>query len=169
MKILVRSLSAAIIMIAFSLNANAQASATADASATIITPIAISVSANMDFGNVAASAALGTVILATDGSRSVTGGVTLPATAGSPTQAIFSVTGETGFTYSIALPGSITLDDGATHTMTVDTFTSNPSGTGTLTGGSETLNVGATLRVAASQAAGTYTNSGDLTVTVNYN
>ena len=169
MKILFRSLSAVIILLAFSLNVNAQVSATADASATIITPIAISVTTNMDFGNVAASGTAGTVILATDGSRSVTGGVTLPATTGSPTQAVFSVTGESGFTYSITLPGTVTLDDGLGNTMDVDTFTSNPSGSGTLTGGSETLNVGGTLNVGINQTAGTYTNNTDLTVTVNYN
>jgi len=50
--------------------------------------------------------------------------------------------------------------------MTVDTFTSTPSGTGTLTGGAETLNVGATLQVGIGQATGSYT--GTYSVTVNY-
>jgi hypothetical protein len=53
--------------------------------------------------------------------------------------------------------------------MTVNAFSSNPSGTGTLTGGSEVLNVGATLNVGAAQPAGTYTNAAGFTVTVNYN
>ncbi len=53
--------------------------------------------------------------------------------------------------------------------MTVDTFTSTPSGTGSLAGGSQTLSVGATLHVAAAQAAGTYTSATPFTVTVNYN
>ena len=52
--------------------------------------------------------------------------------------------------------------------MTATTFTSDPSGTGTLTGGTQTLNVGATLNVAAAQPAGTYV-SGAFDVTVNYN
>ncbi len=51
--------------------------------------------------------------------------------------------------------------------MTVDNFLSTPSGTGTLTGGAETLNVGATLQVAISQPTGSYT--GIYSVTVNYN
>ena len=53
--------------------------------------------------------------------------------------------------------------------MIVNGFTSNPSATGVLTSGSQTLTVGATLDVAAAQAAGTYTNSTGVPVTVNYN
>jgi len=53
--------------------------------------------------------------------------------------------------------------------MTVNSFISNPSATGTLSSGSQTLQVGGTLNVAAAQAAGTYTNTTDMTVTVNYN
>jgi hypothetical protein len=151
----------------------AQASATANATATIITPIGISKTIDMNFGTVAVSATIaGTVILATDGSRTTggAGGVTLPSfDDGSPTAAEFAVTGEGTYTYAITLPASITLDDGASHSMTVDTFTSNPSGTGALTAGAQTLLVGATLNVSAGQAAGTYSNTTDLTVTVNYN
>ena len=44
---------------------------------------------------------------------------------------------------------------------------SNPSGTGTLTGGTENLLVGATLQVTAGQATGAYTGTFD--VTVGYN
>lgn len=54
--------------------------------------------------------------------------------------------------------------------MTVDTWTSatNPIGA-ILTGGTSTLTVGATLNVAAGQAAGTYTSGTEFTVSVNYN
>jgi hypothetical protein len=52
-------------------------------------------------------------------------------------------------------------------TMTVDNFTSNPSGTGTLAGGTQTLSVGARLNVGAGQVAGDYT--GEFSVTVAYN
>jgi hypothetical protein len=59
--------------------------------------------------------------------------------------------------------------------MTVDTWTSTPTTSGALDGtGAQTLTVGATLNVAATQAAGVYSSSnpggsGDFTVTVNYN
>jgi hypothetical protein len=51
--------------------------------------------------------------------------------------------------------------------MAVSTFTSNPSGTGTLTSGAQTLAVGATLTTVASQVSGAYT--GTYNVTVEYN
>ena len=53
--------------------------------------------------------------------------------------------------------------------MTVTTYTSNPSGTGALVAGTQTLTVGATLNVGASQAANLYTNAAGFPVTVNYN
>jgi hypothetical protein len=53
--------------------------------------------------------------------------------------------------------------------MTVSAFTSTPSSTGILTGGSETLNIGATLNVAAGQVPGVYSNATGFDITVNYN
>jgi hypothetical protein len=53
--------------------------------------------------------------------------------------------------------------------MVVNAFTSTPTGTGALTGGSQDILVGATLNVGAAQPAGTYTNLTGLVVTVNYN
>ena len=48
-------------------------------------------------------------------------------------------------------------------------FTSTPSATGALTAGTQTLNVGATLNVAAAQASGIYVSGTPFTVTVVYN
>ncbi len=160
-----------VILLAFTAATFAQVSATATATAVIVGPIGITNTANMNFGNVAVSTAPGTVVLATDGSRTVTGGCTLPAVTGSPAAAAFTVTGAANYTYAITLPAAATtLDDGAGHQMTVDTWVSNPSGTGTLSaGGSQALTVGATLNVAGSQAAGTYNSTAPFTVTVNYN
>ena len=90
---------------------------------------------------------------------------------GSGIEASFDVTGNDGYTYTITLPSTdytITRVSG-TETMTINTFTSDPSGTGTLTGGTETVNVGATLNVNAGQVGGTYTNATGFDVTVNYN
>jgi hypothetical protein len=161
-----------ILMFMFTAAAFAQSSATASAAATILTPIAISNTVDMNFGNLASSGTAGTCLLATDNSRSATGGVTLMA-GGTITAASFTVTGIIGATYTITLPaGATTVSDG-TNTMTIDTWASSPSGTGTLTGGTSTLLVGATLNVGVNQPGGIYNTSnaggsGEFTVTVNY-
>jgi hypothetical protein len=144
------------------------ATASADASATIITPIAISHVADMNFGNVAVSATLGgTVVLTPAGGRSATSGVTLPAGAGTVTAAAFTVTGVAGVNFLITLPGSVTISNGGNN-MTVNTFTCTPTSPAVLTGGSVSLTVGATLNVTAAQPAGIYTTATPFDVTVNY-
>ena len=161
----------AIVMIGLSSTTSfAQDDATATASATIITPITITKNVDMNFGNIAVQAGTGgTAVLATDNSRTRTSGVTLPTfSTGSPTAASFTVEGEENYTYAITLPTTVTILNGVNE-MDVDTFTSDPDATGVLTLGTQTLKVGATLHVAAGQAPGTYTNTTDLTVTVNYN
>ena len=168
-----KSLVAAFTLVVASFAANAQqnSTATATASATIITPISIAKTVDLNFGNVAVSASAGgTVIMAPAGTRTTSGSVSLPATTGSPTAASFTVTGQGNYTYSITLPSTATtIDDNASHTMTVDNFTSTPATTGTLSSGSQTLTVGATLNVGAGQATGTYTSDIPFNVTVNYN
>ena len=173
MKNISKVIAAAAIAIAFSNTSFAQATATASASATIITPISIVKNVDMNFGNVAVAASLsGTVVLAPAGTRTTggAGGVTLPSTTGTVAGADFTVSGQASYTYAITLPTTATLTDGGSHTMTVNGFTSIPSSTVTLsTGGTQDLKVGATLNVAAAQAAGTYTNATGVPVTVNYN
>ncbi len=149
---------------------SAQSSAGASSTANIITPISISKSVDMNFGNIAVkSSAGGTVVLNPSGTRTQTGGVTLPVTSGTTSAASFTVTGEGVYTYSITLPSSsLTIANGV-NSMTVSAFTSSPSSTGTLTAGSQTVKVGATLNVNAAQATGIYTSTSPFNVTVNYN
>ena len=155
---------------ALTISTFAQVSATATTSATVITPIAISKTIDMNFGSIAVSPTIaGSVVLAPASTRTKTGGVTLPAVTGTVAAAAFTVTGLGTSTYAITLPSSIVLNGTPSGTMTVNAFVSNPSGTGALTAGSQTLQVGGTLIVGAAQAAGTYTNTTDMTVTVNYN
>ena len=165
------ALFAAIVLVSGLTTVNAQVSATATGTATVITPIAISNTVNMNFGNIAVSPTLaGTVILSPAGSRTTGGalGVTLPAVAGTVSAAAFNVTGLGSSTYSITLPSSYTITSGGNN-MTINNFTSTPSGTGVLSSGAQTIQVGATLNVAAAQAAGTYTNGTGFPVQVNYN
>lgn len=152
----------------------ADATATAGIQATVVAPIAITKSADLNFGSFAADdTTAGTVVVATGGTRTFTGGASAVSSgAGTVTAASFSVTGEGTSTFSIALPTTVTLTrtaTGATETMSVGTFASNPSATGTLTAGAATVAVGATLSVAAAQVPGIYANTTGLPVTVAYN
>jgi len=144
------------------------ATASANATATVVTPLAVSKNTDMAFGKFIAGTG-GTVAMATNGTRTAGGAVTLFNQGSTSNAASFAVTGEGAYTYAITLPANstVTLSDGATHTMGVSSFISNPSGTGTLTAGAQTLLVGATLTAASAQAPGNYT--GSFNVTVDYN
>ena len=169
MKNITKILALAFVAFVFSTSVNAQSTASATASATIISPITITKTVDLDFGNVAASALAGTVTIDPAGNRSTTGGVSLPVIPGTVTAASFNVAGQANYTYAITLPASVTITNG-TDNMTVNGFTSTPTPTGTLdVTGNEVLNVGATLNVGASQAAGLYTTTTPFDVTVNYN
>jgi len=161
---------AAIALIGFSSSSFAQATATATATATIVTPISITKTVDMNFGNVAVQTATGgTVIMTPAGVRTPSGGVTLPAVFGTVTAASFTVNGQGTYTYAITLPATATTLTSGANTMTATVFTSTPSATGALTAGTQTLNVGATLNVAAAQGAGLYVSGTPFSVTVNYN
>lgn len=150
-------------------SAFAQVSATATSSATVITPIEITKIVDLNFGTLAVSPTNpGTVILTPGGTRTKTGGVTLPNVSGTVTAAKFTVTGLANSTYTITLPSSVILN-GPSSTMTINAINSTPTATGTLNSGTEDIFVGGTLNVIAAQPAGFYTNTTDLTVTVNYN
>ena len=160
----------AILFSGVSVISSAQVTATATASSTIVTPISITKTLDMNFGNVAVNSTAGTVILTPEGGRTATDGVTLPATKGTVTAAEFNVTGANNYTFSITLPSTSHEIKNGDNTMSVTDFTSTPTPTGTLSAtGSATVKVGATLHVSAGQAAGTYTSGTPFKVTVNYN
>jgi hypothetical protein len=147
---------------------NGQAvTAIASASATIVTPIAITNTQAMLFGNIAVGTSAGSVTLDYADARTKTGGVTLPAATGTVKTALFTVTGDGTNTFSIGFPASINLSDG-THTMALAP-SCEQGASSVLAGGTAVLKFGGTLTVGASQAAGAYVNSTDLVVTVNYN
>lgn len=173
MKNLNKLIATAMVLVGFATTLNAQSTASATATATIVTPISITkTGTDLNFGNIAVGSIGGTVTVAPDGSRTKTGGLTLPPTnLGTVSAAQFTVTGNNDYTYSITLPTSVTLTHtNNSNTMTAGSFTSSTGGsTGTLSSsGTQALNVGATLTVATGQLAGTYTNA-QFDVTVNYN
>lgn len=145
-------------------------SASATVSATIIAPLAIARVTDLNFGNIAVGAAVGTVVMTPAGTRSVTGTCQLSATnPGTVTAAAFAITGQGSYTYGITLPSSSTSISGSGSPMSVDTYASSPNSTGTLTSGSQTINVGGTLHVGSSQTSGLYTMASGLTISVFYN
>ena len=153
----------------------------ATAAAQIITPIGISKTVDLNFGNVAVQAATGgTVIMAPAGTRSTggAGGVTLPQfNVGTVAAASFTVSGTGNYTYTITLPANdnsfVVSDGNVAHDMVVNGWLSSLGATGAMgtlsPGGSQVVKVGATLNVAAAQAPGNYISGSGFAVTVNYN
>lgn len=131
-------------------------------------PLAVTNSAALAFGRLAAGTG-GGVTISAGGVRTASGGVVLlSAGTGSPAQ--FTLTGEPNAVYSIGLPadGSVLLSSSSGHTMPVQSFSSTPNGAGQLSpGGTQMISVGATLGVAAGQRVGNY--SGSFQVFLNYN
>jgi hypothetical protein len=152
------------------------ATTSATATATVYTPIEIDNTEGLAFGNIVAAAGGGTVTVpAIGGTPERTGNAGLmPANLGTVTAAEFTATGQSGAAYSVTVPASgevaNTTGTGA-ETMVLSDFTSKlANGTtdpGNLTDGSEVFYVGATLAVGATQVAGAYT--GTFNVSVNYN
>ncbi len=111
----------------------------------------------------------GTVAVNPGGARTKTGNVILVNQAGTASAAQFTITGTPSAVFGITLPvdGTVFLTDGASGSMALNSFVSSPSGTGVLGGGgTQQINVGATLTVSNLQATGSY--SGSFNVTVNY-
>jgi len=169
LKKLIPIITTIILMAIFTTSLNAQVTGTATSSVTVLTPIAIANVGNLNFGSVAVSETGGKIILTPSSIRSISGGLTYPSVSGNVSAAAFTVTGFGSSTYSILLPSSLSISDGAGHSMAINAFTSTPSGIGILSSGTQTINVGATLNVGASQVAGDYTNGTGFPVVVNYN
>ena len=174
MKIIIKYTGIIILFLAIGSQTFAQITASASAEATIVTPLTITKNVDMNFGNVAVINQVGTVTLSTAGVRSSTGGATPVANpTGTVTAASFTITGAAGFQVFVTLPPSspgvtVTHTNGI-NTMLITTFICSPT-TGFIIpgGGSQTLNVGATLNTGISQLPGVYHTLSNFNVTVNY-
>ena len=147
--------------------AQSQASASFTASVTIIEPIGITTTSNMNFANVDAKTG-GTIILTPDNTRITSGGVELEEATG-VSAATFEITGEQGSSFSLSIPNSEYILSNGNENIIIKDFTSSLAGSGNIESGSKVVRVGATLDVNPNQAPGTYTSTGPLNVTVNYN
>ena len=130
-------------------------------------------SASLSFGAFAAGAG-GTVVIAPQGLRSRTGSVMLfPQGVGTAAQFICSSLAGTSCTLVLPADGTVELTSGS-NKMVVQAFSSNPPidpsllplriAKGTVKGGSQPFNIGATLVVNPAQAPGNYTGSFDVIV-----
>ncbi len=149
-------------------NVFASGTASANATADIVEAIGITKDVDLAFGGWISPAAAATVEIGTASDMPTSTLTQISQIA--PSRAQFTVTGTAGYTYDITLPASVTLSSGS-NTMTVDTFTCSKATEGTAsissTPAENVFYVGATLNVAASQAAGAYTNTFDVTVAYN--
>jgi len=151
--------------------------ASVNARAGVVHAITITKTTDLNFGNLSVGSTGGTVVYDPNTlSRTASAGssITLPSVTGNPTLATFTVSGESLYSFIVTLPSTtLTLDDGLSHTMTVNSFTSNLSSSGSIgtlnSSGTATLTVGATLNVNANQYVGTYNSTIPFTILVNYN
>lgn len=145
----------------------APVSAPASGQATVIRAVAVTKLKDMDFGNLAPTAA-GTAVLEPNADAfSTTGGVL--AIGGTPHSAEFAGAAESSQVINIRVPNQpVTLTRvGGTQTMTAANFTLQGQSKRTIAAKTYfTFRVGATLNVAATQAEGTYV--GTFSVTVQY-
>lgn len=152
-------------------------SITAHATAQITAPLQIQCSA-INFGSLLAPDTATYVVLPADGSPIFDPtSIVLTGAAQDAQASSCTTSGDVAATYSVTLPSSTTLSNGAGQSMTVNTFTISSDGDGDPytrllhndgTGlGEDSFGVGARLNVGADQAPGSY--SGPYTVSVQYN
>ncbi len=117
---------------------------------------------DMDFGEFVAIASSGTIVLAPNGTPTYN---SVLATGGAVLTAEFELRGERFDTFVIDLPSQIFIA-GATGNMLIDTFTSEPAGSGVFNGqGKASITVGATMHMTSQMASGLYSGSFDITFT----
>lgn len=142
------------------------ASESADVSVTIVSGITFSCPSSLEFGSIISSNESGTVTISSGGMRNSTGGTELAG--GTYSAASFSVTGESGYAYSVTLSANETVQvsNEGTNSMTLTDFICSNSSPTIQSDGTSSFNVGATLEVPPNSPSGTYT--GTFTVTVQY-
>lgn len=156
-------------------SAHAQNNAQGEAEAIVLRPLSFFKVNDLDFGDIIASNAAGTVTLEPDGSRTTTGGVTLAGGGGEPAR--FAGLGTYNRQVNISLGANQIFITGPGAPMRVRTFEIGSTPTAILsttptrfriasTLGNYNFPVGATLEVGANQAPGDY--SGSFTITLNY-
>jgi hypothetical protein len=171
---------AVFMMISFTSKGVAQTIATVtgtDAGAKLVVPMTLSQTSPMHFGTInLLTGAAGTVLLPSDSNTRVFGGGVIGmAVAPLATNAAYDVTGTKNVTYALTLPNTITVTETlGTATMTISLLKARFDGAGTdavtstlSSTGTDSFTLGGTLTVGASQVAGIY--AGTFDVSVDYN
>jgi Mat/Ecp fimbriae major subunit len=158
---MIKAVSAAAVLAAgVSASAANAATASADAKATILASLVVTKNTDLDFGTVAVNTAGSRTISNAGLSTACTGGVC----AGTVSAADFDITGLVGSNILITVPTSVTLTRASgTETMSASLTNNATAGSHALTAG-EGFNVGGTLSWGATQVAGDYVGSFDVTV-----
>lgn len=140
-----------------------------DVSARVIAPLQIQNTGGLSFGTIVGGGNGGTLGVNLDNTVHVTGGVQTinQGAVTSPMAAVFSVTGEPSYAYSVSLPNSSTVENQFGHQLTVGNFTILTAFRYLSMNGDDSFFVGGVLVVPSNVATGAYT--GSFTVGVNYN
>ena len=154
-------LGAAIAVFAMNAPAAHAATATGTATAKILRQITLTNTSDLQFATIISGATASTVSVSTSGAVSCGAGLTC---TGTTTAANFDVEGTEGAVVVVGGDASVTLNGSLGGTMTSTLSYSDATITLGATGGS--FQVGGTLNVGASQTAGDY--SGTFDVTANY-
>jgi hypothetical protein len=161
-----------------SLMAQTSKTVTTDAGAKLIVPMTLTQTSPLHFGTInLLVGAGGTVVLPSNSTtRTFTGGVVASTVAPVATNAAYNVTGTKNTTYALTLPATITVTEtlGSSATMIISDLLARFNGASgdaivsTLSiAGTDSFTLGGTLTIAASQVAGIY--AGTFNVTVDYN
>lgn len=150
----------------------AQASVSARVFAQVIAAITATETSQLNFGRFSPETSGGEVQINPHGGRTANGTVILVSGANNP--ASFYITGENDAIYSISIPDSpVTITNvNSSKTMQVTDWQSVPpsgKGAGTLHGGSQIINIGATLKVGTAFETPTGIYMGTYAVTFDYN
>ena len=175
MKKVIFTLLSIVMVASFSNKVVAQTTATAtnNAQCSIIAPIGITAGADLWFGDIIKGA--GDVVVDVNGDRTIPAALKSGTQLGTINAAVFNVTGEALYTYTVTLPADavVTITEG-TDPMNVNGFNCKTATTSAtdLTGaldasGDDVITVGATVTVDADQVAGDYTGTFDVIVAYN--
>jgi hypothetical protein len=123
---MIRVFAVMLIMSLLSATAFSQASATAATTSTIIEPVGISKSVSTEYGSVAIIL-VGSVEMTPIQKAGKPGRIVLPVTYGTYTAMCYSVSGNSGYNYTITVPSTpVTVRKGS-ETLKVTSFSSEPN------------------------------------------